>query len=149
MKKIDVGQTIAVMANVGVIAGLIFVGLQLRQAQQALDVGLNQAETNVFQELQSRLIENPEFAEVMVKARDDSSSLTPAERMQALAWLEEWLVYTASYWIQNDIGALGDRAFATRMGNECWFYYEYRDLFDEVRLRRNFFGHVDQFCTKE
>ena len=149
MKKIDVGQTIAVLANLGVIAGLVFVGLQLRQTQQALDVGLNQTETNVFQELQSRLIDNPEFAEVMVKARNDSSSLTPAERIQALAWLEEWLVYTASYSVQNQIGALSDGAFAQRMGNECWFYYEYRDLFDEIRLRRDFFGHVDQFCTTE
>lgn len=149
MPKIAIGQTIAVLANAGVIAGLIFVGLQLRQAQRALDLQLNQSETSVFQELQSRLIENPEFAEVMVKARDDSSPLTPAERMQALAWLEEWLVYTASYDIQNRIGALSDSMFAGRMSNECWFYYEYRNLFEEIRQRRSFFGHVDRFCTKE
>ena len=31
MKKIDIGQTITILANAGVIAGLVFVGLQLRQ----------------------------------------------------------------------------------------------------------------------
>jgi hypothetical protein len=31
MKKIEIGQAITILANVGVIAGLIFVGLQLRQ----------------------------------------------------------------------------------------------------------------------
>ena len=31
MKKIDLGQTITILANLGVIGGLIFVGLQLRQ----------------------------------------------------------------------------------------------------------------------
>jgi hypothetical protein len=31
MKKIDLGQTISIFANVGVIAGLIFVGVQLAQ----------------------------------------------------------------------------------------------------------------------
>jgi hypothetical protein len=31
MKKIDLGQTITILANIGVIGGLIFVGLQLRQ----------------------------------------------------------------------------------------------------------------------
>ncbi len=35
MKKIDVGQTIAILANVGVIASLIFVGLQVEQAAVA------------------------------------------------------------------------------------------------------------------
>ena len=31
MKKIDLGQTITILANVGVIGGLIFVGIQLQQ----------------------------------------------------------------------------------------------------------------------
>jgi hypothetical protein len=31
MKKIDLGQTITIFANIGVIGGLIFVGFQLRQ----------------------------------------------------------------------------------------------------------------------
>jgi hypothetical protein len=34
MKKIDLGQTISILANVGVIFGLIFVGLQLRQDRE-------------------------------------------------------------------------------------------------------------------
>lgn len=33
MKKIDLGQAISILANAGVIAGLVFVGLQLRQDQ--------------------------------------------------------------------------------------------------------------------
>ena len=34
MKKNDPGQTLTILANVGVIGGLIFVGLQLRQERQ-------------------------------------------------------------------------------------------------------------------
>jgi hypothetical protein len=34
MKKIDLGQTIQLLANVGVVGGLIFVGLQLRQDRE-------------------------------------------------------------------------------------------------------------------
>jgi len=33
MKKFDLGQAITILANAGVIAGLVFVGLQLRQDQ--------------------------------------------------------------------------------------------------------------------
>ncbi len=35
MKKIDLGQTIAIFANLGVIASLIFVGVQVQQGATA------------------------------------------------------------------------------------------------------------------
>jgi hypothetical protein len=38
MKKIDLGQTIQIVANIGVIAGLIFVGMQLRQERQIASI---------------------------------------------------------------------------------------------------------------
>ncbi len=31
MKKLDLGQTITILANVGVIAGIVFLGYELRQ----------------------------------------------------------------------------------------------------------------------
>ena len=31
MKKIDLGQTITILANVGVIAGIVFLAIELRQ----------------------------------------------------------------------------------------------------------------------
>ena len=41
MKKIDLGQTVSILANVGVLAGLVFVGMQLQQAERiALGDGL-------------------------------------------------------------------------------------------------------------
>ena len=106
-------------------------------------------EMTIFQEMQSRVIENGDFAEVMAKASSDPSSLTPAEHMRALAWLEEWLAQIATYGNENIAGVLSDAGLARRMGNECWFYYEYRVLLDEIRERRDFFEKVDQFCTAE
>lgn len=38
MKKIDLGQTIGILANVGVIGGLIFVGLQLKQDRELASI---------------------------------------------------------------------------------------------------------------
>ena len=40
MKKIDLGQTITVLANLGVIASLVFLGLQVRQEAAASVVGV-------------------------------------------------------------------------------------------------------------
>ena len=141
-----IAETIGVIS---IVASLIFVGMQLRQTQQSLDMARILTEMTIFQELQSRIIENADLAEIMAKARNDSSSLTSAERMRALAWLEEWLAQIATYGNENSAGVLSDEGLARRLGNECWFYYEYRELFDEIRDRRDFFEEVDQFCTAE
>jgi len=36
MKKIDLGQTITILANIGVIAGIVFLGYELRQNTGAI-----------------------------------------------------------------------------------------------------------------
>ena len=38
MKKIDLGQTITILANAGVIAGLVFVGVQLNQDRELAEI---------------------------------------------------------------------------------------------------------------
>jgi hypothetical protein len=37
MKKIDLGQTISIVANIGVVAGIVFLGIEIRQNTQALE----------------------------------------------------------------------------------------------------------------
>jgi len=37
MKKIDLGQTIGILANIGVIAGIVFLAIEVRQNQRVLD----------------------------------------------------------------------------------------------------------------
>jgi len=43
MKKIDLGQTITILANVGVIAGIVFLGVELRQTQRSMQAQAYQA----------------------------------------------------------------------------------------------------------
>ncbi len=43
MKKIDPGQTITILANIGVIAGIVFLGVELRQTQRAMQAQAYQA----------------------------------------------------------------------------------------------------------
>jgi hypothetical protein len=43
MKKIDLGQTITILANIGVIAGIVFLGVELRQTQDAMQAQAYQA----------------------------------------------------------------------------------------------------------
>ena len=80
MKKVDLAQAIALLANVGVIAGIIFLGYELHQnnEQLAADSRFNyyQTRVNFFRENAT----DEEFAEVWFRARTDLESLTPFER---------------------------------------------------------------------
>ena len=70
MKKIDLGQTITILANVGVIAGIVFLGFELRQNNTLLK---SQARSNLDANrltLQLSVIENTGgIAELIVRAR--------------------------------------------------------------------------------
>ncbi len=69
MKKIDVSQAITILANVGVIAGIIFLAFELRQVQDQMDA---QISFNIFSERNQgvRVIAtNPLLAGIIVKRR--------------------------------------------------------------------------------
>ena len=70
MKKLDLGQTITILANVGVIAGIVFLAIELRQNNRLL---VAEAEFNQLQHLQDIgmvLFENPEVADMYTRALD-------------------------------------------------------------------------------
>jgi hypothetical protein len=83
MRKIDLGQTIQIVANIGVIAGLIFVGVQLRQ--ERLIASIQSAESSAESLKQwAELVTNN--AEVWVKGRNgEPLSETEQAEFDALA----------------------------------------------------------------
>ena len=82
MKRIDLGQTVSIVANIGVIAGILFLAIELRQNNDLLT---SQAAFNQFaieRETIRPLIENTDgFSEFMAKVLMDES-LSPAEQIQ-------------------------------------------------------------------
>ena len=70
MKKIDVGQTVSMFANIGVIAGIIFLAVELRQNNELLrfEAGSVYFENRVWGANKS--LDNPEFARMIFKARN-------------------------------------------------------------------------------
>jgi len=78
MKKIDLGQAISILANVGVIAGIVFLGLELRQNNQLLAAS---ARTNLITQRASAVDQtmNPFVLEALYKYAA-GEPVTPAER---------------------------------------------------------------------
>lgn len=69
MNKIDIGQTISVLANVGVIAGIVFLAIELRQNNELLRAEARAARTASRQGNAELLIGNPDLRRVIAKTR--------------------------------------------------------------------------------
>ena len=60
MKKIDLNKTVAILANVGVIAGIVFLAIEIQQNTRSLEVNAYQELMNSIIATNALLIEYPE-----------------------------------------------------------------------------------------
>ena len=80
MKKIDLGQTIQILANLGVIAGIVFLGIEVQQNNTLLGAQARTSRTQVrLDGLESKMT-NPELLQAYVKRRG-GQALTPMEQI--------------------------------------------------------------------
>ena len=59
MKKLDVGQSVGILANVGVLAGIVFLGIEINQNTTSIEVGAYQELTAQISRINELGIENP------------------------------------------------------------------------------------------
>ena len=69
MKKIDLGQTIQILANVGVIAGIVFLGYELQQNSDALDAQARYNHAEARASFLFDLADNDEISSLIVNAQ--------------------------------------------------------------------------------
>lgn len=77
MNKIDVGQALTVLANVGVIVGIVFLVVELQQNNEVLELQLQSENRARVSEVIELVVENPEYVDLMTK---DRSELTASEQ---------------------------------------------------------------------
>jgi hypothetical protein len=81
MKTIDPGQTIGILANIGVIAGILFLGYELRQNTQAVTSAASQGiQDQITEVLSLRLDES--LAAINLQAGIDISELSPVDQFR-------------------------------------------------------------------
>jgi hypothetical protein len=86
MKKIDLGRTINTLANVGVIAGIVFLGYEVHQNNEQLTA---QSRFNYYQTRTSfdrEFATDEQLVAVWLRAGADLESLTPIELARVSAW---------------------------------------------------------------
>ena len=129
---------IALGANIGVIAGIIFLGFEISQNNELLAVQVNLAQLSVQRERRSRVIENVDrLAETVVKDRDGVEiSETDVMRL-SLHYLD-----TIDSWEWEFREYQAGRMTADVMDIDNWrtmwsLYPALRASFEETRYRRS------------
>jgi hypothetical protein len=77
MKKIDIGQAIQIVANIGVIAGIALIAVQLRQNNDLLGIQIRSNRLDRVTSTAEIVLENPYLLELLAK---EPSTLTSTEQ---------------------------------------------------------------------
>ena len=89
MKRIDLGQKITILANVGVIAGIIFLGFELAQNQRAILAQTRNEMTRTIIDLAQAHMNQP-TAGIILRG-NAGESLSDEESFQFSLWASSWL----------------------------------------------------------
>ena len=136
MKKINLGQTINTLANLGVIVGIMFLAIELNQNNQLLK---NEARYNLQLSRSGELDDlwrNPDLSELMEKARQ-GGTLTDGEQRRLRSYVLSRLVRWEWYYEQHRDGLIDQSnlpvaAWRIFFGSNSWatkYFAEYRDVF--------------------
>ncbi len=80
MKKIDLGQSISILANIGVIAGIVFLAVELQQNNELLSAQARSERVSLRQADTALLIQTPELVTAVLKHQRDEQ-LTDYEEL--------------------------------------------------------------------
>ena len=86
MTKLDLSEVITIIANCGVIAGLVFVALEVRQNTTQMRAEAAFAIHQDVQRLNESIYSDAGLSELLVKADTQYASLEPAEKARLHAF---------------------------------------------------------------
>ncbi len=69
MRKLDLGQTISIIANFGVIAGILFLALELRQSSEILEAEIRSIRQNIRTADYLLPLQHRDYADALIKRR--------------------------------------------------------------------------------
>jgi len=112
MKKIDLGQAIGVLANLGVITGIVFLAYETHQNSELLEVQVRATQLDQRLALNATLFDHPDVIELLAK---DTADFTPSEYRRVRVLGLQFLVSTE--WSYSEAVRAGDDldAYAKRV----------------------------------
>ena len=102
MKKIDLGQALTILANIGVIAGIIFLGIELRQNRELARAQMRNELTSETLEITRADINGP-IAEILALNRN-GDALTDTQQVRFGIWRAMWNAHIDNIFFQYQEG---------------------------------------------
>jgi len=87
LKKLDLGQTIGILANVGVIAGIMFLAVEIDQSTKATAAAASDSVVDGYNSLNMPVITDPQVARIFIIGLYEPDRLTDVEAVQFAMWL--------------------------------------------------------------
>jgi len=108
MQKIDYGHAIGIVANIGVIAGIVFLGIELRQNNELLRMEASRGYMLNRVESSRNLATDPILAPLRIKSKN-GESLSEVEELRLNSDANSALALWEWEWEQRERGLLPDR----------------------------------------
>jgi len=106
MKKLYLGQTVGILANLGVITGIVFLGIELRQNNELQQAQARVARADSRQSAFRLLIENPDLRAAL-EAEEDNRLVRSFYNFVFTGWQYSFGEYEAGMIDAEDLDASG------------------------------------------
>ena len=121
MKRPQLNEWLTLIANVSVVAGIVFLAVETRQNTDALAaqaiLALIEAGNNIGQEV-SR---SEDFAKLVIKGHKDRSSLTELETLRYDGYVQHMMNVTEAAWAYHQRGIITDDEFHGWQLTTCYW----------------------------
>ena len=92
MKKLDLGQTLGVLANLAVVAGIVFLAIQIREERDYAIVENTTVVGHGMAEWMSSVAHDPGTAGIILRGAQDFQSLAPLEQFEFDLLMRSWIL---------------------------------------------------------
>jgi len=120
MKKIDLAQTVTILANLGVIAGIVFLGIEIRQNSALMRVQINQARADAAMVSNEQSFNSDYIPPILEKIRL-GEELDPVEWDRYLDYFRAMNRNQDNVLSQWEAGMLGDNTPRSVIDYACFF----------------------------
>lgn len=134
----NLNKWLTLLANIGVVAGIIFLGVELRQNSETAELQAAQNYVNLSHELDFRIVDDPALATLLLTPPENR---TPTESLRVDRWMFGALRTWENGYYLHSKGVLDDELW---LGQEAFM----ADLLKRNEEQRNYYQKNSKFFSE-
>jgi hypothetical protein len=111
MKKIDIGQSVSIMANIGVIIGLVFLALEVRHSRTATELQTLADVQSGWFALNDAVVRDTEVSRIFVTGLYKPDELSTVEAAQFSMYLRMFANQVGRIWRHYELGLMPEEQY--------------------------------------